>query len=304
MGSRIRSVGVTLDRGILRRGSIDLVVNSAKESLKKGDLDPGDIGVLVNCGVYRDHNISEPSIASFIQRKIRANPLYKNGKRTFSFDVMNGGCGLLSSINVVDTIIRSGEVDIGMVVTSDSNPNPRYTEGFNFKPAAFSIILESGPEEEGFTDFRMDTYSRYVDDFSGALTFKEGEGHTLLGKKKGKNLLTIDQSEDYTAHCIECALETSGSFLESLDMKWNDIDLVIPSQYPPDFVSGFAEEADIDRKRMIDLSNEMGPFHTAGPGIALDRAMSKGIFQRSKNTLFLFVGSGLTAGCILYRNAA
>ena len=59
------------------------------------------MGVLVHTGVYRDENICEPAMAPFIQRRVGANPALPplGAPGTFSFDLVNGGCGFLSAVD-------------------------------------------------------------------------------------------------------------------------------------------------------------------------------------------------------------
>jgi hypothetical protein len=48
--------------------------------------------------IYRDRNLGEPALAALIQDDISANPEdpHKNAHGTFSFDVANGTCGVLT----------------------------------------------------------------------------------------------------------------------------------------------------------------------------------------------------------------
>jgi hypothetical protein len=62
------------------------------------------------------------AIASLIQEDIGANPEQQpgTGPGTFSFDVRNGGCGMLSGIQLVDGLLASKTVKLGMVVPPTS----------------------------------------------------------------------------------------------------------------------------------------------------------------------------------------
>ena len=128
MGAIIESVGFS-KRGInpFRNGSVDLEVRAAKRCLKRAGLSPKGIGLLVNTGIYRDGFIGEPSIASFIQRRMGANPTFDGINSTCSFDLNNGGCGFLTAIQLVGGFILSGSLERGMVVSGDADPSPRST---------------------------------------------------------------------------------------------------------------------------------------------------------------------------------
>ena len=61
-----------------------------------------DVDMLINAGIYREDNMGEPALAALIQEDIGANrgqpPI--GGHGTFSFDLMNGTCGVISAIQL------------------------------------------------------------------------------------------------------------------------------------------------------------------------------------------------------------
>lgn len=59
------------------------------------------IDLLVNVGVYRDNNLCEPSVCALIQHQLGMclNPEQAaTGSMVFSFDLMNGACGLINAL--------------------------------------------------------------------------------------------------------------------------------------------------------------------------------------------------------------
>jgi 3-oxoacyl-[acyl-carrier-protein] synthase-3 len=300
MGSKIGSTGVALGGGMFNKKSLNLVVKAARESIDSLGVDPDDIGLLVNTGIFRDKNISEPSNASFIQRKIGANPLFDGERSTFSFDILNGGCGLITGMQLIDTFISSGQIDKGIVVTSDANPDPGLTKGFDYKPAAAAIILEGSDGDSVFRAFRSYTYPEYKNDFDASISFEDRSGKKGGGKPKGRNILDIVESEKYAENCVKCASKSLEVFLSEMKLSMKDIDLIIPSQSPEGFIDGIIKKTKIDSSRIIDVSGAVGKIHTAGPGIALKKAMDDGSFSRAERIIFLAVGAGITVSIALY----
>jgi len=151
---------------LLGRGSIHLTAKAAKSCLKKAGLNPSCLGLVINTGIYRDKNIIEPAIATFIQRKIGAKPLLLRNNRiacnrsdtTFSFDLNNGGCGLVSALELVNGFVQSGEIRRGMVVTGDAEPFRGLSKSFEFTTAAAAIILSAASDGEGFMKFKTSTF--------------------------------------------------------------------------------------------------------------------------------------------------
>jgi 3-oxoacyl-[acyl-carrier-protein] synthase-3 len=293
MGSKIDAVGLSTP-GFFRRGSIDMEIRAAKDCLKSAQLDPNMLGVLVNTGIYRDRHIGEPAIATFIQRAIGANEVFTGDRSTFSFDLTNGGCGMLTGVMVVDGFLQSGTIDHGMVVTADTDPVPGESQGYNYTPAAAAILLSRGEDGAGFLHFKTETEARFIDDLRGRLEW-------MQHKRKMKNILVMSQAEGFAGACAQFALENLDAFLKETSLKMKDIDLIIPSQSPPGFLGELKKKKGMEEK-LVDVTDKMNNVHTAGIGFALERAMSSGRFAAAKNCLFLTVGAGITVSLALYRN--
>ncbi len=71
--------------------------------------------MLINAGIYREDNMGEPALAALIQEDIGANlgqpPI--GGHGTFSFDLINGTCGVISAIQLQSGFLRSGVIRLG-----------------------------------------------------------------------------------------------------------------------------------------------------------------------------------------------
>ncbi len=94
---RIESLGVSLPRRRLRRwGSVRHAVEAGRRCLAASHYRPGDVEVLVNTGVYRDRHTCEPAMACYIQHRLGINVEFQ-GRRTASFDLLDGGVGMLSA---------------------------------------------------------------------------------------------------------------------------------------------------------------------------------------------------------------
>ncbi|MEI7638841.1 MAG: 3-oxoacyl-[acyl-carrier-protein] synthase III C-terminal domain-containing protein [Syntrophus sp. (in: bacteria)] len=293
MGTKIDAVGLSTP-GFFRRGSIDMEIKAAKDCLKSAQLDPNLLGILINAGIYRDRHIGEPAIATFIQRAIGANELFTGDRTTFSFDLTNGGCGMLTGVMVVDGFLQSGMIDHGMVVTADTDPVPGESQGYNYTPAAAAVLLSRCEEGKGFIHFKTATEARFIDDMKGRIEWRQHN-------RKMKNILVMSQTEGFAQACAQFTLENLDAFLKETSLKMKDIDLIIPSQSPTGFLGELKKKKGMEEK-LVDVTDELENVHTAGIGFALERARSSGRFAAAKNCLFLTVGAGITVSLALYRN--
>ncbi|RJO79266.1 hypothetical protein D5S18_02730 [Nocardia panacis] len=85
-------------------GSIDRATLAVRRCLAAADLAPDAVDLLINTGVYRDDNLMEPAIAALVQKKTEINLSYTGQPApALSFDLMNGPCGFLDAIEVLET---------------------------------------------------------------------------------------------------------------------------------------------------------------------------------------------------------
>ncbi|MDQ5987853.1 MAG: 3-oxoacyl-[acyl-carrier-protein] synthase 3 [Syntrophus sp. SKADARSKE-3] len=292
MGTKIKSVNIAHE-GFFRRGSVELESKAAEECLKSGGVDPSDIGILINTGVYRDRHLVEPAMSSFIQKNIGANVSGGGKRSTFSFDLTNGGGGMLTGIMVADGFLQSGLTNCAMVVAGDAESVPGLSDGYDYDPAASAVLLVPGEDGEGFIAFRTVTDTRYLDAAWGRMIWQ--------GEKKKQNWLVLRSDPDYAVKCANSAMTTLEAFLTDMDMALTDIDLLIPSQDPRGWLVEMRKRTGLGEK-IVDVTATYGNVHTAGLGMALYRAEVEGRFARKRNVVFLTVGAGITVTVALYRN--
>lgn len=73
---------------------------------------------------------------------IRANPEdpHAGAHGTFSFDIANGACGVLTALQIVDGFLRSRAVQLALIVASDADPGHGMSEHFPIS-AAGAVLL-------------------------------------------------------------------------------------------------------------------------------------------------------------------
>src|SRR6202008_976105 len=125
-----------------RHSALHLAVTAARSCLQQAGRDPDELDLLVNAGIYRDRNLGEPALAALIQEDIGANPEdpHGNAHGTFSFDISNGTCGILTGLQIVDGFLRSHTINCALITTSDADPGRGMSEHFPFSPALAALL--------------------------------------------------------------------------------------------------------------------------------------------------------------------
>jgi 3-oxoacyl-[acyl-carrier-protein] synthase-3 len=307
-------------------GSIKLADEAAHACLERAGRSAAELDFMINAGVYRDNNIAEPAVASIIQEDIGANPdpPLQGGHGTFSFDVVNGACGVLTGIHILDGFLTSGAINLGIVVTADADPErgsnwdfpfglvgaagrmSRSHSRFPFAPVGGAVLLSrSDDEEKGFSRFAFATFSEFKHLLEADVRWQEGPvpravADRVPGLEPGNNVLRIHEGEGYAARAAECAATSARTFLESAGLKPLDIDLLVPSPTPAGFSDAFTQALGIPADRVARVDERFDRVHTAGPIAALDGVMQSRQFAEARNVLFATVGAGITVGLALY----
>jgi 3-oxoacyl-[acyl-carrier-protein] synthase-3 len=279
-------------------GALKLADAAARLCLERADRGPDELDLLINAGVYHDKLMNEPAVASLIQEDIEANPDRHPGADhgTFSFDVSNGACGLLTGIHLVDGLLASGTVHLGMVVASDTDPEPGVSEGFGFPAVGGAILLSSDDARAGFEAFRFATFPEFADLFQSYVDWHEDARRGLA--HHGRNILSVDIAESYTARALECAESTVRELADAQALDLDEIDLLVATASVPGFADGLAKRLGVSNERTASAPDGgLDHTHTAAPAVALE----SGALGAARTALFVSAGAGITVAAAFYR---
>jgi len=285
---------------VLGRGALHLSDAAARTCLEHGHCDGADLDLLINTGIYRDHNLAEPALASIIQDDLgvnRGHPPRFGHHGTFSFDLSNGGCGVVTALQLADGFVGCGTARRALIVAGDADPAPHTTRGFPFAPAGGAILLEHVPGDIGFIGFAIRTFPE-AGMFESNLRWDEAAG--LL--HQGRNVVEIVESPQFAARCLDHGVTVARELLASANLHSADVELLIASQYPADFAAALARRLELPEDRVPRIAPELERTHTAGPIAALEAAYASGRFVAAHHTLFVTAGAGPTIAAALYRS--
>jgi 3-oxoacyl-[acyl-carrier-protein] synthase-3 len=278
-------------------GALKLADAAARSCLERANRTAEELDLLVNAGVYHDKIVNEPAFASLIQEDIGANPDHPPGvgHGTFSFDVSNGACGLLTGIHLVDDMLASGTVKLGMVVASDMDPEPGVSEGFSFPAVGGAVLLSADDTRAGFTAFQFATFPEFADLFQSYVDWHQDARRGLV--RHGRNILTVTVADSYTARALECAESTARELAGAQALDLDEIDLLVATASVPGFDHALAGRLGVSAERVASLPAGLAHAHTAAPAVALESAR----LDAARTTLFVSAGAGITVTAALYR---
>ncbi|MFP3901285.1 MAG: 3-oxoacyl-[acyl-carrier-protein] synthase III C-terminal domain-containing protein [Acidimicrobiia bacterium] len=296
MGTQLESVAAVLgsrQRRRRRRSGLRLADEAARICLDRAGRTPHDVDLLVNAGLYHDRLLGEPALAAIVQDDIEANPEdpHPGGHGTFSFDVANGACGMLTGLQVVDGFLRAGTVRRAVVVASDADPGHRLSSRFPYQPAGGAILCTWEEGHGGLADVRLAT--RPVD--GGGL-------RGVVARQRRRNRLSIVEDEGFVREASALAVEVARESIDDRAVAGHDIDLLVANPLRPAFLDRVASGLGVPDDRVIRVP-EAADTHTAGLGIALEAAQRSPSWARARTILLVSAGAGLVAGAALLRPA-
>jgi hypothetical protein len=113
------------------------------------------------------------------------------GHGTFSFDLLNGICGVITAIQIESGLLDSGVIRLGAIVTSDVDPGHYHPGAVLLQPTAGAILLGRDEKLAGFTDFYTETFPEYDDLFASGLVWQERHGHRVPRQAAGQHEMII-----------------------------------------------------------------------------------------------------------------
>jgi len=297
MGTIIEATATATADGGPSAGALKLADAAARSCLERAHRTAEEVQLLINAGVYADKSISEPAIASLIQEDIGANPEQQigAGQGTFSFDVRNGACGLLTGIQLVDGMLASGTVQLGMVVASDIDPEPGVSEGFGFPAVGGAVLLSADGSRPGFTGFQFATFPEFAELFHSYVDWHQDARGGLDGH--GRNVLSVEIADSYTVRALDCAESTARELTGAQALDPGGVDLLIATGSVPGFGDALAKRLGVSGDRVASPADGLAGAHTAAPAVALQSVR----LAEARTALFVSAGAGITVVAALYR---
>jgi 3-oxoacyl-[acyl-carrier-protein] synthase-3 len=300
MGTTIEAAATYRSRNPRGNRALRLADRAAQDCLTRARRNSDELDVLINAGVYRDDNLGEPALAALIQEDIGANPRRPPaaGHGTFSFDVDNGACGVLTAAFLLDGFLRSGAIQLGMAVASDVDPGA--SRGYRLPPVGGALLLGWDDSIPGLADFHFDTFPQYEALFDSRVSWSNRRGPRLPGRPDGRSVLTVREEPEYKSQCLECAVLATEKYAADLGMDIGDVDLLLASGPFAGFPRELAVRVGVPTDCAMGPEGRRRGAHTAGPIGAVAAARRSKQLDAARTTLWVGAGAGITVALARY----
>jgi 3-oxoacyl-[acyl-carrier-protein] synthase-3 len=290
MGTVIDRLDVTRGGWRTRHSALHLAVAAAKTCLQRAGREPDDVDLLINTGIYRDKNLAEPALAALIQQDIGANPEdpHDDAHGTFSFDISNGTCGVLTALQIIDGFLRSHTINCALVVASDANPGRGMTEHFPFSPVGAALLCDWSDDDFGLGRVH---WVNIPDD---------GENfRATVGLEDARNVLRFSGSAAMDEQFAAAGARVARNCLQEASLGLSDVDIIVAAPARHAYRAALATHLAVPVERITVADDES--MHTASLVAALRSAAEE--LPPGARVLLIAAGAGVTAGATLYHAA-
>ena len=303
MGTCIDAACAQAGNGRRKATARRLADDAARACFAQAGRRPSDVDMLINVGVYRQDNMGEPALAALIQEDIGANLGHPptGGSGSFSFDLLNGACGVISAIQIESGLLQSGVIQLGAVVSSDVQPELENPGAHFLQPAGGAMLLRWDDRLAGFTDFCTQTFPEYEDLFTSGLVWQERCGIRAPRQGTGRHRMAVSVKPGYQARLVDCAEDATRHFLRRAGLGVEDIDLLVPAPARAGIIDPLRARLGIPGDRVAYTPEDLEGSYTTGPIAALQAAIKSGRLGEARNALLLAAGAGITVALALYR---
>ncbi|MGP3983990.1 hypothetical protein [Streptomyces sp. KR80] len=281
-----------------------LAGRAAQNCMATAGVSPDAVGALVNVGVYRLANTFEPAVAALVQKEAGINldylahPVPGAG---FSFDLMNGACGVLNAVQVAQALLNTGSAERVLITAADVHPSGQAPQDGDYPYADLgaALLLERAADPGvGFGPVRL----RTADGSPGVTGYLDSSAMGTEGRRQ----ITVKRDADWVERLLDLTarLVTDYADEEELDLVRT---LLVCSRPTPDFAARLATRLRLDPAAVCAPEapdtdpGAAGEPHTAAPVLGYLKAVQGGLPNGYQRALFVSAGSGLSAACAGYR---
>ncbi|MBB5918416.1 3-oxoacyl-[acyl-carrier-protein] synthase-3 [Nocardia transvalensis] len=293
MSTAIVSAATCLD---LDTGSyFELATRAGHACLEQAGVAPERVGIVVNAGVFRDSNISEPAVAALIQQRLGIGLEYSTGQvPTFSFDLMNGAGGVVHALTAVHSFLAPGEFEYALIVAGDTHPSTRrYVEGFPYTAGGAALLLRSSTSAGGFgRPYTTQTEGAAQPTAWVDLTAAGTGGRTALSVRSGPG-----DPLAYAAEVVRSCMDGEG--IDRSHFATGAAVLLTPAP-EPGFRERLAYRLGVPIAAVAGVDPAVGDPYTAAPVHAYLTAAAAGLLDGARAVLFLAADDS-SAVCVAYR---
>ncbi|MFO0876009.1 MAG: amino acid adenylation domain-containing protein [Gemmataceae bacterium] len=273
--------------------SLTMLKEAGEDCLAKSAKSRNDIDLILHTGVYHTEFLSEPALATIAAGELGINHDDESNfaRRSFAFDLLNGGLGTLTACFVAGAMMQSGRMGRALITASEVENNAEtWPENLlGLRPTASAFVLEPG-EKDGFFAFGFRSFPQHVEkraSWTAPHDYKPAVAHQI--------------DPDLEAVYLDCVVQTVQEFLAEQKVSLSDVAVVLPPWRSPAFTVALAQRLQVPASQVELMDETGGDLFTSSLPAVFARAREHGRLKAGELGLVIEVGAGVQVACALYR---
>ena len=263
----------------------DLAYNASVEAIKKANIKSSSIDYIIVATTTPDETF--PSTSSKLQQKLKTD-------YSPSFDIQAVCSGFLYSIQLADSLIKSGKAKTILVVGAETlsrivDWKDRRTCVL-FGDGAGAIILKADSNKKGILSSNLYTDGSWHDSLFA-------DGGPSFNQKVGKIRM---KGKDIFKQAVNKLSQSTMKSINDVKIKIEDINWFIPHQANIRIINGTAKKLKILPEKVITTISDHANTSAASIPLALSTSIDSGKVKTNDLLALCAIGGGLTWGsCVL-----
>jgi 3-oxoacyl-[acyl-carrier-protein] synthase-3 len=282
------------ERRILERGkgSAYMAIQAAQEALRKRQIDPAEIDLVIVATVTPEHPL--PATANIVAHAIGAH-------RAWGFDVEAACSGFLYALSVAADSIVAGRVQKALVIGSDKmSAIIDYTDRATcviFGDGAGAVLLEPTDEEVGIMD-----YLHQADGSGCAFLHMKAGGSVLppsLRTVRNRLHYVYQEGRQVFKHAVVQMAAISEALMNKHGLTPDDIAFFVPHQANRRIIEAAAQRLGLPLEKVMINIDRYGNTTSATLPLCLYDYESQ--LKKGDNLILAAFGGGFTWGALWLR---
>lgn len=284
--------------------SYTMAIDAAEKCLEKSDYNAEDLDIIISGSISRfigqEENFYEPALSLFIKRKLGAD-------NAINFDVSNACAGMFTGMYLLDSMIKSGAVKNGMVVSGEWITSLSETAVLEVKDAfdpqfgsltvgdsGAAVILDKAIDDKDFIEsIELLSTAEYSE---LAIGKPSNISNKMAMYASNTEMHTKDRLKIWPNFQLDM-FEKNGKTFES-----ENYDHIIHHQVGSKFVNKLlkigTESFETQMPESLNVLEEYGNTSTTSHFLVLDEHIKNKTIKEGANVLFVPAGSGFVTGFV------
>ena len=270
-----------------------LAVHAGKEALKKANLDPAKLDLIIVATISPDSHF--PSVSCLVQKAIGA-------KRAACFDISAACSGFLFGMTTAKQFIQNGSFNNALVIASE-----KITSLIDWSDRSTCVLFGDGAGACVLAPVKgkrgiISDFIHAQGQFGELMEVKVEDREPLDQKNKIMHLpFVVMKGKELFKIAVNSMAEAAQIAVKKAHLKLSDIDCVVPHQANDRIISSVAKKLGIPKEKIFVNIDRYGNMSAASIAVALDEAVEQKRIKRGSVVVLVAFGAGLVSAANVVR---